>query len=149
MTLLDVGNCVVVSPLHDPAAYNVAGRDGYTVDVTKYAYAFVVIHLGNLHGTETVHFQLQQAETSGGTFRAAKKLGTQANAQTSEFGNANDDECKIIAVDLNNTQRFLKLRANHSSSIIHEYSACIVLMPYITSTVSDDTLAASAPLFNV
>jgi hypothetical protein len=149
MTLLDVGNCVVVSPLHDPAVYNVAGRDGYTVDTAKYAYAFVVIHLGNLHGSETVHFELQHALTSGGSFTACNKLGTTDDAQTAEYGNANDDQCKIISVDLNNTKRFLKLRANHSSSISHEYSACLVLMPYLTNTVSDDAKAASAPEFNV
>lgn len=149
MTLLDVGNCVVVSPLHDPAVYNLAGRDGYEVDTAKYAYAFVVIHLGNLHGSETIHFVLKDSTTSGGAFRACKKIGTEDNAQTAEFDNSNDDQCKIIAVDLNNTQRYLQLRANHSSSIAHEYSACLVLMPYTTNTVSDDARAASAPLFDV
>jgi hypothetical protein len=148
MTLLDVGNCVVVSSLHSPASFS-ADRDGNSVDTAKYAYAFILINLGDIYSGETITFHVEQATTSGGTYTACKKLNTTDDATTAAFAHANDNEVKIIAIDLNNTQRFIRLRANHSASNAHLYSASLVLMPYLTNTVSDDANAASAPLFNV
>jgi len=148
MTLLDVGNCVVVSPLHSPASFS-ADRDGNAVDTTKYAYAFIVINLGDIYSGETVTFHIEQSLTSGGTYTACKKLGTTDDATTQAFAHADDNTMHIIAIDLNNTQAYIRARCNHSASNAHLYSASLVLMPYLTNTTSDDANAASAPLFNI
>jgi len=148
MTLQDVGNCVVVSPLHVPKSLT-ASRNGSNVDTAKYAYAFVIITLGDIWSGETVAFHIEQASTAGGTYTACKKVGTDTDATTEAFAHANDNEVKIIAIDLNNTKRFIRARSNHSASNAHLYAVSLVMMPYLTNTTSDDANAASAPLFNI
>ena len=147
MTLLDVGNCVVVSPLHSPASFTV-DRNGTSVDTTKYAYAAIVINCGDIWSGETVTFHIEQAATSGGAYTACKKLGTTDDA-TLTVEHADDNTCKLIAIDLNNTQAFIRARANHSAGNAHLYSASIILMPYITNTTSTATGAASTPEFDI
>ena len=75
--------------------------------------------------------------------------GSYNNAVLDPIVPADNNTVKIVSIDLNNTQRFIRLRADHSSTGGHLYSVSIVLMPYLTNTVSDDAAAASAPLFNV
>jgi len=153
MTLLDVGNCVVVSPLHSPAVFS-ADRDGSAVDTAKYAYAFIVVNVGVIVGGQEVEFYLEQALTSGGAWTQVQQLGLNAdgtynNAVLDPIVPADNNTVKIVSIDLNNTQRFLRLRADHSAGGGHLYGVTMVMMPYQTDTVSDDASAASAPLFNV
>jgi len=148
MTLQDVGNCVVVSPLHEPGRYS-ASRDGNAVGTAKYAYAFVILSLGTLHAMGSVAFHIEQASTSGGTYTACKKLGTDIDATTAAFSSGDWDTEKIIAIDLNNTSGFLRARCVDTGGQHQYYSASLVLMPYVTNTISDDASAASAPLFNI
>ena len=147
MTLLDVGNCVVVSPLHSPDEFT-GTRDGNSVDTAYYAYALIIISVGDMFSSGTVTCTIQESSTSGGTYTACKKLGTESNA-AKEFTNSDDGVVFTIAVDLNNTQRFLRAKCTHSSGAAHVYGITMVLMPYLTDTTSVDANAASAPLFNI
>ena len=136
-----------------PAVFS-ADRDGNAVDTAKYAYAFIVVNIGVIVTAQSVEFYVEQSQTLGGTYTTCKEVGLNAdgsynNAVLDPIVPADNNTVKIVSIDLNNTQRFIRLRADHSSTGGHLYSASIVLMPYLTNTVSDDAAAASAPLFNV
>jgi len=112
------------------------------VDTTGYAYAVVVFNLGALHASDTVIFGLESATSLSGTYTALSKLGTSDDADTAALIDTSDDSTLIVAVDLSNTQDFVRIAAAHSGSNAVFYGATIVLMPYYTGD-------ATAPDFNV
>jgi hypothetical protein len=148
MAVLDLGNAVAVVPMHSPASFS-ADRDGNSVDTVNFAYALIVINLGDIFAGETVTFHIEHSETSGGTYTACQKLNSSDDATTVPFRDLQDNTVQIIRIDLNNTKRFIRARANHSASNAHLYGVTMVLMPYQTDATSPDSGAASAPLFEI
>ena len=152
MALQDLGNCVVVSPLHSPTVFS-ADRNGASVDTAKYAYACLVINIGVIVPGESVEFYLEHSTRVGGAYTTVRQVGLTAsggyNNATANVLPANNNTVQTMAIDLNNTRQFLRLRADHSASGGHLYSASLIMMPYVTNTVSDDAAASSAPLFDV
>jgi len=147
MPVFDLGNSVAVVPMHNPATYS-ADRDGAVVDTVNFAYAFIVFHAGNIVNPEQIVFTVEEAETASGSFSACKILGTDTDAQI-RIQNAQDDSCLIVRIDLNNTKRFIRARADHSASAGHTYAVSMVLLPYNTDATTSDTGAASAPTLSI
>ena len=134
MTVLDLGNNVVINQQFNPAAPT-ATANATAVDVDGYAYAIIIIQLGDMHASETVTFSVQHSETNGGTYTTCDKLGSDAgsaDASTAALTNANDTTQVLIAVDLNHTKSFVRVRAVHSGSNAQTYGVTMVLMPSYT-----------------
>tara|TARA_R110002020_G_scaffold425054_2_gene634461 strand:+ start:5607 stop:6041 length:435 start_codon:yes stop_codon:yes gene_type:complete len=134
MTVIDLGNNVVVNQQFNPAS-TTATANATAVDVDGYAYAIICIQLGDLHATETVTFSVQSAATNGGTYTTCDKLGSDAgsaDASTAALSNAADNTQLMISVNLNHTQSFLRVRAVHSGSNAQIYGVNMVLMPTYT-----------------
>jgi hypothetical protein len=147
MPVFDLGNSVAVVPMHNPATYS-ADRTGASVDTVNFAYAFIVLHAGNIISPENVTFTIEHSETSGGTYEACKLLNSTDDAVV-RMTNGQDDTCLIVRIDLNNTKRFIRANANHSASAGHTYAASMVLLPYMTDASTADTGAASAPTISI
>ena len=147
MPVFDLGNSVAVVPMHNPATYS-ADRDGASVDTVGFAYAFIVIHAGNIIAPQNINFFVEHSETSGGTYESCMILGTETAAIV-RVQNAQDDTCLIVRIDLNNTKRFIRARADHSSSAGHTYAVSMVLLPYTTDATTSDTGSASAPTLSI
>ena len=141
MTVLDLGNNVVVNQQFVPAS-RTASANATGVDTSGYAYALVIFNLGALDSSHTVTFGLESSITVSGTYTALSKLGTSDDADTSALLDTSDDSTVIVAVDLNNTQDFVRVAATHSGSNAMIYAVTIVLMPNYTGD-------ATAPDFNV
>lgn len=147
MPIFDLGNAVAVVPMHSPATYS-ADRNGNAVDTANFAYALIVINAGNIVSPENVTFIIEQAETSSGTWESCTLLNSTTPASL-RITDAGDDSCVFIRMDLNNTKRYIRARADHSASAGHTYGVTMVLLPYQTDATTSDTGAASAPNISI
>lgn len=147
MPVFDIGNACAVVPLHNPGTYS-ADRDGASVDTANFAYGVMLIHAGNIVSGQQVLFNVEHADTVGGTYSACNKLGTNSSAQI-RVQNAQDNTCLIVRIDFNNTKRFIRARADHSGLGGHAYGVSMFMVPYQTDATSSDTGAAYAPFLSI
>jgi len=131
MTVLDLGNNIAPT-LMLAAASRTSTTLSAAVDVTDVTWGAIIISLGDMHATETVTFQVQHSDASGGTYAAAKKLGTTTDADTSAFTNSSDNTLHIIRVDCRNLDGFVKVNATHSGSNAQIYAVNFIAMPNYT-----------------
>jgi len=138
MTVLDIGNNIAPSIMFSPAS-RTATANSTAIDTGGVSWGVIVISIGNLHATETVTFQVQSSTTSGGTYTAAKKLGTSTDADTAALANADDDTIVVIAVNCRNLDEFVRVSATHSGSNAQVYGVNFIAMPDYTGDAQDPT----------
>jgi hypothetical protein len=142
MTLMDLGNNVAISSQILPGTYT-ADQAGVAVDTAPYAEAIVIANIGTMtHASNVLSLTVMECDTSGGTYTAAKKLGTTDDAVIIAATTANDEATYVARVDLNNTKRFIKVPSVETGdSGDGDYAVTIVFLPYNTANADAPTIS--------
>lgn len=95
------------------------------IDTKGYHQALIVYNAGTSSGGGTTDITVTAATTSGGTYSAI------TGAVFSQVTTANDEAVYVGRVNLDATDRFLKLSAVQASAAA-EFSVSVILTPYYT-----------------
>tara|TARA_Y100000310_G_scaffold343829_1_gene453332 strand:+ start:3148 stop:3570 length:423 start_codon:yes stop_codon:yes gene_type:complete len=140
MTVMDIGNSIVATSTIS-ARNQAAGTtvNGTGVDCHGASYALCVVNCGDLLLGASLALTLQESPDNV-TFTTAKKLGTTDNAVFASIASSN--RTAIARINVNNVERYLRVRGVVSVAGSAKYSVTII-------TVPDATGAATDPEFSV
>ena len=144
MTVLDIGNNISVGNSLVPLARS-GSADWYAgsgVDTKGCTWAVGIFLNGDVAGgSVNLKYEVQESDTSGGTYTTCKQAGTTDDATTVAAVGV-DDAVKIFAINCRNTKRYLRLAVHSSTTASNTTAGCIVLMPNYTGD-------ADAPQFDI
>lgn len=146
MTVLDIGNNISVVQSLPPLTRtgSAAAFDGAAVDTKGATWAVAIFLNGNMDGSATLTYQVEESDASGGTYTVCDKVGSDAGAADAIVAATTyaDDTHVVIAVNCNNNKQFLRLVSTNSNTSAQDNAGVVILMPNYTGD-------ADAPSFDV
>lgn len=128
-TAIATGNCKTLTWATDYVDTAPTGTDNVSVDCKGFRQALVLVTAGTLTGGTDWTATVQQSSDNASSDAFADIEGT-PTAKTKITLVATDDGKTLgVLIDLNNTERYLKLAwANTGTWTVSELSACVVLL---------------------
>jgi hypothetical protein len=128
-TIIGTGNVATLTVPTDYVDTAPTGNDNVSVDCKGFRFALVIVTAGELTGGTAWTATVQQSSDNADQ-DAFADIESSPTADTKiTLAAADDTDTKAVLIDLNNTERYLKLAwANTGTFTVSELSACVVLM---------------------
>lgn len=101
-------------------------NESAAIDTAGYHQALIVLNAGETASGGTADVTVEAATTSGGSYTAI------TGAAFTQVTPSNDDAVYLGRINLNGTDRFLKVKAVCHASNASELSVSVILTPYYT-----------------